>query len=441
MTGNFMHRVRRAALTFAAVVALPLAGCDTDALLRVDDPDILDPSKLQSAQGAAVLRAGAIGDFAFAHDGNGGGTEGMTTVTGTVADEYSHSGTFSTRQEYDQRAVELANVTLTGIFRSIQRARNSAERALTTIAAYASDSTHWIAEMNNVSAFSYVVIGEAYCSGVPFSNSETGDYGPPLTTAEIFQEAITRFDVAIAAGSSDPVHTNAARVGKGRALLNLGQFAAAAAAVATVPDGFAYQIQHGTTSGRQENGVYVFNVLSERFSMADLEGGNGLDFRTAGDPRTPWGQNPVGDLGFDGDDPQYDALKYTSREDPTNLADGTEARLIEAEALLQAGDFPGWLGKLNGLRSGAGMTALADPGTAAGREDLMFRERAFWLFATGHRLGDLRRLIRQYGRTEDQVFPTGAYHEGGVYGDDVNLPVPLDEANNPSFTGCLNRDA
>ena len=44
------------------------------------------------------------------------------------------------------------------------------------------------------------------------------------------------------------------------------------------------------------------------------------------------------------------------------------------------------------------LAALADPGTPAAREDLMFRERAFWLFGTGHRLGDMRRMIRQYGR-------------------------------------------
>ena len=36
-----------------------------------------------------------------------------------------------------------------------------------------------------------------------------------------------------------------------------------------------------------------------------------------------------------------------------------------------------------------------DPGDAVGRENLLFRERAFWLFLTGHRMGDLRRLISQ----------------------------------------------
>ena len=39
---------------------------------------------------------------------------------------------------------------------------------------------------------------------------------------------------------------------------------------------------------------------------------------------------------------------------------------------------------------------------------LFFREKAFWTFGRGQRLGDERRLVRQYGRTQDQVFPVGS---------------------------------
>jgi hypothetical protein len=134
------------------------------------------------------------------------------------------------------------------------------------------------------------------------------------------------------------------------------------------------------------------------------------------------------------------------------LADGLEARLIAAEVELSKNNTVGWLDSLNSLRAGnglaasdaaraAGLTPLADPGTAAARVDLMFSERAFWLFATGHRLGDLRRLIRQYGRPANSVFPTGPFHKGGNYGGDVNFPVPQAEQNNPNFHGCLDRNA
>jgi hypothetical protein len=56
-------------------------------------------------------------------------------------------------------------------------------------------------------------------------------------------------------------------------------------------------------------------------------------------------------------------------------------------------------------------------------------------------MSDLRRLIRQYGRTQDQVFPTGVYFKGGVYGADVNFAVPDAELINPNFKGCFDRDA
>src|SRR5581483_874628 len=105
------------------------------------------------------------------------------------------------------------------------------------------------------------------------------------------------------------------------------------------------------------------------------------------------------------------------------MASGVEARLIEAEAALAAGDAS-WLTILNRLRTdgtfttaphpgdptvtdttwgpgvGAvlfpnglpGLRPLTDPGTPAARVDLLFAERAAWLFLTGHRLGDMRRL-------------------------------------------------
>ncbi len=109
---------------------------------------------------------------------------------------------------------------------------------------------------------------------------------------------------------------------------------------------------------------------------------------------------------------------------------------------------------MNALRAGptnlgnltiTGMAPLTDPGSASARLDLLFRERAFWTFGRGERLGDLRREIRVYGKTAAQVFPG---EEGGVnprtnanYGPDVNLPVPQAERNNQNYTGCFDRKA
>jgi hypothetical protein len=157
------------------------------------------------------------------------------------------------------------------------------------------------------------------------------------------------------------------------------------------------------------------------------------------------------------------------------MASGVEARLIEAEAALSHGD-PNWLSILNDLRNhgiqeisttptsvdtvyapgtgailfttvGAtlpGLPSLTDPGTDAARIDLLFRERAYWLFLTGRRLPDMRRLVRQYDRDGSLVFPTGAYPAGpiGAYGLDMNLPAPPTERQaNGKYQGCFDRQA
>ena len=85
---------------------------------------------------------------------------------------------------------------------------------------------------------------------------------------------------------------------------------------------------------------------------------------------------------------------------------------------------------------------VADITAAGGAVNLLFAERARWLWLTAHRLGDLRRLIRQYGRPANTVFPTGPYFKINFanYGTDVNFPVPITEKNNPNFTACLDRN-
>jgi starch-binding outer membrane protein, SusD/RagB family len=52
--------------------------------------------------------------------------------------------------------------------------------------------------------------------------------------------------------------------------------------------------------------------------------------------------------------------------------------------------------------------------------------------------------VRQYNLPATTVFPTGAWHKGGNYGTDVNVPVPQAEQNNPNVPSaqtCLNRNA
>ena len=91
------------------------------------------------------------------------------------------------------------------------------------------------------------------------------------------------------------------------------------------------------------------------------------------------------------------------------------------------------------------MAPLADPGSYNARVDLLFREKALWKFMTSTRSSDLRRLVRQYGRTQDKVFPAGGFTSSaaplGQYGTQVAFPVPDYEKVNPNFKGCIDTKA
>jgi hypothetical protein len=134
---------------------------------------------------------------------------------------------------------------------------------------------------------------------------------------------------------------------------------------------------------------------------------------------------------------------WPTRESAAAVVTGVEARLIEAEAVLRSNPAQ-WLAIHNDLRATVpGLTPLADPPSEEERISTHFRERAMWMFGTGTRLGDLRRLIRQYGRDAESVFPTGIWFKASTpYGTDVNFPIPQNEENNPNFgNGCLDRNA
>lgn len=448
MNGSIDGRPLGARLALAATgLVLLLAGCDS--LVEVTPRDQIDPTALQNAAGATALYNGAINTLSIAFSGDNGGTEGMALIGGMMADEWFHSGTFSTRESYDRRGEDVQNGTVGGALRNLFDARHSAIRAEAALTGATTTplTDARISEVQAIDGLTLLLGGEIFCNGLPVSELDGSVIigGPPVANSELFTKAIVRFDAALAGapGTGNKI-SNFARVLKARALMDLGKsrFTEAAALLATVPTTFKYLAFHSASGNR--NGIFVFNTQNERFSLSHREGINGLPFRggtdgtnpALADPRIPWQRDPVNGWGFDGVGryPQYNARKWTSFDDEVVIASGVEARLMEAEALLNAGDVAGWLGKLNALRGTvAGLAPLADPGTTTTREDLQFAEKGFWLFGEAHRLGDLRRMIRQYGRSQANIFPTGAYHKGGTYATDVNFPINDVEENNAAY--------
>jgi hypothetical protein len=307
-----------------------------------------------------------------------------------------------------------------------------------------------------------------YCSGIPLSNGAgtTIEWGNPLTTDSVFKVAVASYDSGLVivpntVTAADAIRINRAlRIGKARAFIVLKRYTEAAAVVAGIPSNYTYDHTFAPVTG--DNAIWGQATSNRRYNVGNnVEGNarnipvaNNLDFFSAGDPRVPASYTVTSGTGGRPDTTRSqdgNTLSRTTtiwlRDTPVPVFNGVDARLVEAEERYQAGDVPGMLAILNALRAApqrhgtvtpSPMAALADPGTPAARVDLLFREKAFWTFSRGQRLGDLRRLIRDYGRTAANTFPEGTHYRGGTYGTDVNMPVPQQEENNPNFsrTAC-----
>ncbi len=429
---------------------------------------VIDQSAVKSAGGAEAARQGVIGAFENAYD---------VQHSGLLTDEFTdfflqNDPNFPDFSFVDARLDERSTYpggpgsTVTDpTYTALQQTRVNARAAALALARFGTPaSAPYVGQMDAYAGYSELLLAEEFCAGVPLSDVHPGggiSYGMPLATDSLLARAVADFDSAVAHGVGNDTVLNLARVGLGRALLGRGQYAAAAAAVAAVPTGFQYAVESPPAlQGTLLPNFYtqlvtgVFSAGPRFASVSDREGGNGLDFVSAHDPRMPIDstQGPTPD----GTPFYYPAKFPVGGAPPIPLADWIEARLIQAEGLLQAGNTAGWLAALNTLRADTadthvgGLAPLTDPGTPSAQVDLMFRERAFWMFGTGHRLGDLRRLIRQYGRGPETVFPTGPYPATGLppgssvipsYGTDVNFPIQAVESANPNFHGCLNHNA
>ena len=395
-------------------------------MLDVSNPDVIDPSALDNPQGVPALYAGAVAEVVLALDGN----PGLALYSALFTDESMHASTPPAVREWDLRNVLASNTISPGVFLNLQRARSRTEDAATRLPHWSPVPTHGRRALGPLGV-QLRSSRELYCSGVPISRAAPLTYGRPLTTTELLDTALVRLTTADAAAAGDARIVNLIAVLRGRALLDKGQFAQAGLAVASVPTSYIYQVFHSTTTPRQTNQIPV-QFGADIQSVTNGEGTNGLNFASAGDPRLP--TRATGVSRNDRVTPMVQFTKYASQSDPVTHASGIEARLIEAEAAMQAGNPILYLSKLNEARATvAGLAAVTDPGTPAGRVDLLFRERAFWFYLTAHRLGDLRRLVRQYQRPPSRCSRRARTTSRVSPGAQVSFIVPQPEENNPEY--------
>jgi hypothetical protein len=476
----------RCSLTRVAPLALflvAMVACSPGDIVGSGDlpGNILDPAAAKTPAGALAAYHGALVQLSLAFAGDEtkfGGDASYVATSGLLSDELQTGdlgapvGTSSSTElvdartlpEYTDPSFEPA-INYRPTYSALQAVRGQAREAMGLLAAYAPDSPQALrGQLYAVQAYSEVMLSELFCSGIPLSTVDyDGNYTlkPGATTDEVLQHAIVLFDSALALTADSERVMNLEHVGRARALLDLGRFADAAQEVGGIGTDFryaeVYSDQFATASQYGSLG-YISPGFAWFGSVSDREGNTGLSYVSSGDPRTL--ATPSGGTNHYGNTLLYPNKLSQNGEGIVVLADGIEARLIEAEASLQTQNSS-WLSTLNTLRTSctdaescptpappgtggvSGLPPLTDPVNSDARVDLLFQERAMWLFLTGHRQGDLRRLIRQYGRTPSDVYPSGSYRGGsGVYGSDITAPIPASErAFNPQFTGCKNRGA
>jgi hypothetical protein len=396
-----------------------------------------------------------------------------------LTDELSETSAYSGITGNDRNVLNTTVSKNTGgyAYDVIQIARVKAQQARQALQLYAANTPNipraWQGEMYALEGYTIIWLAELYCSGMPLTSAPL--QGPQVptrgfTTEELLDTAIARFDSAAVVGADSAQYINLALVGKARALLDLGQFATADSVAQNVPTNFVYVIPSATSS-TDDYAYFTFptQITSGYYRVQDHEGGNGLVWST--DPRTGVVTVPAktGTMLWPG---KYNVTS-AGVVDPTianpgasiRLADGLEARLIQAEAALARGDAS-WLTILNTLRTtcygaapcapistltATSLPALNDPGTPNARLDTLMKERAMWLYLTGHREGDLRRMARIYNRDPETLWPTGtisipAYpqlwplpgsQDGTIYGSDVVYGPDVNEhLRNPLYGGC-----
>ncbi len=406
----------------------------------------------------------------------------LTITSGLLTDELGNSQPGSSNA-IDVRVLPESRSTATTtpghiLYNDLHGLRGQSRLARAVLAEYGRDLSPAIrARLFAFEAYADVWLADLFCSGVPLSTIDfKGDYTykPSSTTAEVYAHAVTLFDSAIALSADSVAVRTLARVGQARALLALGRYADAEMAVRDVNVTDAYRLRISFMPAT----TTTDNRFAYSATVSDLEGGNGLPYRTSGDPRTaaPLKTLPVGAISSPLRDVFFPS-KYPAPNDSNMIAvaSGIEAELTRAEAALQRNEWTTWISLLNALRTTGtytridtvfsdpsnttisridtvwqagtggvpGLRPVADPGTDNDRIALHFSERAAWTFVSGQRQGDLRRLVRVYGWPRDEVYPTGSYvgpSVTGLYGSDITLPIAVSELPNPLFKGCLNRD-
>jgi hypothetical protein len=420
----------------ALVAAGTMVGCDNvSRLLEVQNPGQIGEVALDDEELIPALVNSAVGEFQSMFSD-------LVFAGAILSDEGVNGHNFSQWRDFDLRIVEPSNTILNAeIYSPLQRARAAGDDAtvrIREVLGNAANSHFGLARSHAYAGYSYVMLGEYFCESPVNAESAA------LTSEQILQGAVQHFEQAIqvataarAAGTpavrADSI-IRLARVGAARAHLWLGNQTQAVEFAAQVPNDFTFWVWYANESALQNNRLQAATTGANRYL------GTGAAFRNLNDPRvrhsaTPIrGHNSITDLWTPFQSPSHSEWTASANVPfqlgtDIRLASGLEARYIIAEA---QGLTPENLAFVNQRRAVGNQTALVTVTEAQYMEALRDQRRRDF-FLDGHRVGDLRRYIRQHAVNH---FPTGPHPntEWGNYSDATCfVPHNNERIGNPNY--------
>lgn len=372
--------MRSGGLRWVMALGLPaLAGCSFDA----ENPGAITEPGLETPGAVSALVSGVVGDYDFAFSRS-------ALYSGLIADELRASGPYSTWRAADLEGKIDPHATASGIadlpgewWSRLQVARALAVDAYGRVPGAVPEAQQkpLQALTRLYSGMAYRDIGEYFCEA-------SYDAGPRVSREKSLETARQHLTEAIELASAAGVDSVAqmASLIRAQVHLSLGNSAEALADVRRVPAGFRW-FAHYRQGAHESNQLATY--LNEQ-AIATVQ----PDFWSTGDPRVPGRANGKA---MDGVTPRWDQSKY-GKYDNVPMGSWQEARLIEAEILIDGGQIAPAVALLNQVRAAAGLPALSAGLSKPDAVQALRLERKHELFLQGERMLDMRRW---------QLYPAG----------------------------------
>ncbi len=412
------------------VAAATASGCGDIFSLEQENPGQLTAGSVYTPANAQLLVNGVIADLECSF-------MRYAVGSGLLIDELTNAIASTGNYDLDRRTQALnspyaggcGSVQSPGFYTGLSTARGTGDEAYRRLEGWTDaevpNRNRLLGQSAAYSGYAIVLLAEGFCTGAIALSAE-------LTPAQMFAEAITRFNQAIAAATTanDQTTLNLARLGRARAQRGAGNLTAAATDAALIPPTFLVTTSNDATNARRQNFVWLHTVLNFYSSVDPAF--RGLTLGTGPDPRVPVTNS--GRVGTAANTQIWQTGKFPAATTPMALAKYAEAQLIVAEARVAASDLAAAATAINAARNSGGRTGMpqfSEAGLSATQvRDQIIEERRRELFLEGHRLGDIRRFNLALDPAPGAPYVQG----GGTYGSERCFSLPaVERTNNPNI--------